>query len=494
MATGFLTPTGVDPEEVDRRKKFAQSLLMAGTDISPVRHPLQAVARALQGAMGGYLQYKADEESKAEQAKAMAGLMAALGQQPMSGAGIPPSASLPPTGPAPAMPPSAPGMPPIISRGPGGSPLMPSYNGEPPRPVVQSSPTIVGDAEGIRAGIYEDTPAGATLPPSVVSQVPPRAPMAAPRVPQAAPTMPAAAGGLPPNIGPMITALSNPWLGKGGQAIASSVLGSQLKPRDQWVQVTLPDGTPAQQNLTNGEIKPQGDNKDLAIINDIVKNPKKYGFTGLDDPNLLETVRKRAGGQATSVSVNNVAEPVLEGIGKQVVDQRHAAYSAATTIIPQIHEARRAIDAGAITGAFAGGRLDLNRIGALFGLSGDAVANTEVFRAAAGNQVLADAKALGANPSNTDRDYIEKVKGGRIELNQETIYRLLEIQERLARQAIRNFNASGQKLINAAPERYRAVQGLMTQEEPPEYEPERKVIGNKTYYRRGGQWFEEATP
>lgn len=49
----------------DLRKRWALMQIQQGTDSSPVRHPLQAVARVLQGAAGGYLMSKAEEDDKA---------------------------------------------------------------------------------------------------------------------------------------------------------------------------------------------------------------------------------------------------------------------------------------------------------------------------------------------------------------------------------------------------------------------------------------------
>lgn len=51
--------------ELDIRKRWALMQLQGAADSGPVRHPLQAVARALQGAMGGYLAGQAEQEDKA---------------------------------------------------------------------------------------------------------------------------------------------------------------------------------------------------------------------------------------------------------------------------------------------------------------------------------------------------------------------------------------------------------------------------------------------
>jgi hypothetical protein len=48
----------------DIRKRWALMQLAAASDSSPVKHPLQAVARAMQGGMGGYMSYQADQADK----------------------------------------------------------------------------------------------------------------------------------------------------------------------------------------------------------------------------------------------------------------------------------------------------------------------------------------------------------------------------------------------------------------------------------------------
>jgi hypothetical protein len=58
----------------DVRRRYALSLLSQGADSSPVKHPLAAVARALQGAMGGYVNYRAGEDDKEAGAQMFASL------------------------------------------------------------------------------------------------------------------------------------------------------------------------------------------------------------------------------------------------------------------------------------------------------------------------------------------------------------------------------------------------------------------------------------
>lgn len=174
-------------------------------------------------------------------------------------------------------------------------------------------------------------------------------------------------------------------------------------------------------------------------------------------------------GQKTNVSLNTVANPILKGVGEQIVAQREVAQTAARSTIPFVHDARAALDNGAVTGQFADQKIFMQKVGGLFGLPTDAASNTEVFRAAIGNQVLSHIKALGANPSNADREYIEKIQGGQVALEEGSLRRLLDMTEHYARQSIRNFNADAKSLIDAKPDSYKEIAPLMHFPEPAPY-------------------------
>jgi len=199
---------------------------------------------------------------------------------------------------------------------------------------------------------------------------------------------------------------------------------------------------------------------------------KKYGAPE-DLPMAIDTATGKPSygpaGQKTNVSLNTVANPVLKGVGDQIVAQRETAQTAARQTIPFVHQARQALDEGAITGQFADQKIFAQKVAGLFGLPTGSASNTEVFRAAVGNQVLAQIKALGANPSNADRDYIEKIQGGQVTLEEKSLRRLLDITEKYARASIRNFNTDAGKLISAKPDSYTDIAPLMRFDEPEEY-------------------------
>lgn len=155
----------------------------------------------------------------------------------------------------------------------------------------------------------------------------------------------------------------------------------------------------------------------------------------------VQAVQDTPNTQVTT-SVNTATNPLVEGYSRQFTEQRERASAAADTI-RTLHQARAQLDepGGIISGAFAQGRLDLARVGTLFGITDErSVANTEAFRAAIGQSVLSSIRALGTNPSNTDREYIERVAAGNVALNETSIRRVIDIQERYARQAIERYN------------------------------------------------------
>ena len=262
--------------------------------------------------------------------------------------------------------------------------------------------------------------------------------------------------------------IANPRTRAQGLALYSQY----AKPADQYVPVQDARGNVVgQRSQLTGEIKtvPQ-DPEFVRIVQEMRANPTAYGFKGPNDPALHEAMQKRLSGMTTNVAVNSVANPILEGVGKQFVAARDRA-SNAVDAIKMGHDARALLDEGMTTGAFADPRVMMQKVGALFGMDASQASNAEVFRGVVGQQVLSHIKALGANPSNADRDYIEKIQGGQIALEEKSLRRLLDINEKYSRQAIQRFNSDSQKLVGANPEQYRQIAPLMQFEEPPAYQP-----------------------
>jgi hypothetical protein len=76
--------------------------------------------------------------------------------------------------------------------------------------------------------------------------------------------------------------------------------------------------------------------------------------------------------------------------------------------------------------------------------------NTRDFTSAAGQQLLAHAKALGANPSNADAARIEKIVGS-IDTDPQALQNIMEWTEQQARRSIQLHNARVKQVEDSPP-------------------------------------------
>ncbi len=65
-------------DPVERQRAFADAIIKQGSDTSPVRSPMEGLARALQGGLGGFMAGRADEQQKEKSAKGVEALTAAM--------------------------------------------------------------------------------------------------------------------------------------------------------------------------------------------------------------------------------------------------------------------------------------------------------------------------------------------------------------------------------------------------------------------------------
>jgi hypothetical protein len=234
-------------------------------------------------------------------------------------------------------------------------------------------------------------------------------PAATPALAQGAPAA-AAAANIPNSA--LIEALTNPRASAATQQLAASLLSQRVKPRDQWLEQKLPDGSLAQRNSQTGEVK--------------VIRPGEL----LSPEQEAQKIRVA---QAGRTQINN---NVGGGSDKQVFDAADKSAEtarAAATGLNSLREARRAVEGGAILGAGADLKLGLQKAAAAFGIGDTSkIVNTETFRSAIAPQISAMMKAtVGSTQiSNADREFAEKAAGGSITLDEGSIRRLLDIMER----------------------------------------------------------------
>lgn len=114
--------------------------------------------------------------------------------------------------------------------------------------------------------------------------------------------------------------------------------------------------------------------------------------------------------------------------------------------ITAIHQARQLLDDGALTGPGASWQTAAGKLGEFFGINLDSVTNTQALQGVLAERVLSAVKQLGANPSNADRDYLEKAKGGSIAFTEPALRRILDIGEKVARNAIHQHDSEAGRI------------------------------------------------
>lgn len=151
-----------------------------------------------------------------------------------------------------------------------------------------------------------------------------------------------------------------------------------------------------------------------------------------------------AGAARTNVMVDTAPKAFWGDFGKQASDQlfkeRESAQGASGTL-QGIAEIRKAVEGGAYQGAGADYKLGAAKaMGALgMQIAPEQVANSEQFNAVANQFVLNSIKTLGANPSNADREFIEKTVP-RLSTDPAALPLLLNFMEGKARTTVEGFN------------------------------------------------------
>ena len=190
---------------------------------------------------------------------------------------------------------------------------------------------------------------------------------------------------------------------------------------------------------------------DSTMAGRTLPNPNKPFQLGADGsivPNRAyqqyELSKASAGSARTNVNVDAGPKAFWSDFGKNATDvlfkEREGAQAAASTV-QSIAQIRSAVERGAYQGTGADAKLTASKALGALGMPYDAktVANTELFNATANQFVLDKIKTLGANPSNADRDFIEKTVP-RIGTDPAALPQLLDFMEQRAGQQIGTFN------------------------------------------------------
>lgn len=151
---------------------------------------------------------------------------------------------------------------------------------------------------------------------------------------------------------------------------------------------------------------------------------------------------------ASSVNVNadkSYFGNVAEGMAKNDV----AAIEAGRSAPERVATARRVkeiLSRNPITGTGAEARLAINKALATAGIvDGTNVADTEVLASSLANQALDAIKTSGLGGgngfSNADRDFLERARAGKIDMNSQSLARLADLNERAALASVQRANS-----------------------------------------------------
>lgn len=191
-------------------------------------------------------------------------------------------------------------------------------------------------------------------------------------------------------------------------------------------------------------------------------------------PAEITALEKAQSGSRPTTTINNVTNPIAAGIGETFKDQ-HKSATAAVDTIAAIHAARGELDKGIISGVGAVPEQYLARVGELFGIPSEQVANTAAFKSAIGTVTLSLAKQLGSGNgiTNADRDFAERMAGGSEELGVNSIRHILDIREKSERYKINRFSTQAERLLGGAntPDALKEIAPLLRVEEPAPYRP-----------------------
>jgi hypothetical protein len=136
----------------------------------------------------------------------------------------------------------------------------------------------------------------------------------------------------------------------------------------------------------------------------------------------------------------------LGGAGGNIIETGYKAAEDAVSTLDTINLGRDLLNKGMVTGFGADFLVSagqaLKQVG--IDLDSDASANAQTYAATLAGNVGRLIKLFGAGTglSNADREYAEKMAGGKISLDERALRRILDINERSARNVINKHNAN----------------------------------------------------
>ena len=177
---------------------------------------------------------------------------------------------------------------------------------------------------------------------------------------------------------------------------------------------------------------------------------KQYEAIPKNEPAISVSLSGAGSSELNAAKPPQTPTPFQSALGtgqaKDVLETKKAAQDAAS-IIETNDIGRKILDSGAITGAganfFVGLNQALKTAGVDFGYA-DAAANSQAYVALMAQNTAKLIKQFGAGTglSDADREYAMKAAGGQVNLDEKAMRRVLDINDRAARNSINRHNES----------------------------------------------------
>jgi hypothetical protein len=145
---------------------------------------------------------------------------------------------------------------------------------------------------------------------------------------------------------------------------------------------------------------------------------------------------------------STIATDLVKGAVDRFIKEDRPRGVAVQETIPQLHNIRRLVEAGAISGPGTEFRNTLSQIAATAGFKSPEATVTPAYLSALADQIVANAKALGVNPTNRDNEIIEKAKGANPNNSKDAVLAMLDLQEQMQRNAYDRYTAEAKRVQN----------------------------------------------
>lgn len=275
--------------------------------------------------------------------------------------------------------------------------------------------------------------------------------------PEAAPEMDfGAAGGVQPVNAMMAQAAPAKMLDYAGRQYSSEQVGQMLQSRSPQLQQLGRAIADANKPKPEREFAPSEISRLQQEIAQLpAGDPRRVP---LEQRIQMLTTRPPAASTSVEVKLPEQQKAFEVGLGRAQADKLmadRAVAEDAASIIDTVRQGRELLKGPVFTGF---GAEFLTSLGSALNTAGisfaqDAVANTQAFASNMAQNVGRIIKQFGAGTglSNADREYAEKMAGGKITLDRKAIERILDINERAARNAIARHNRNVQGIQTNIP-------------------------------------------